>query len=112
MAAPSASLGELEHLVLLAVLQLGDDAYGVPVLEMLQTRGRRDLSRGALYTVLERLEVKGMLRSERGEELVQRGGRPRRYFQVTPRGVAALREARRALLELWSGLESRLGDAR
>jgi DNA-binding PadR family transcriptional regulator len=112
MAPSTASLGELEHLVLLAVLQLGDDAYGAPVLELLRTRGRRDLSRGALYTVLERLEVKGMLTSEHGEAVAERGGRPRRYFQVTPRGIAALREARRALLELWSGLESRLGGAR
>ncbi len=112
MANAPVGLGELEHLVLLAVLQLGEEAYGVPILEVLTTRGRRDLSRGALYTVLERLEVKGMLRSTRGEPVAERGGRPRRYFEVTPRGVAAVREARRALLDLWSGLESRLGGAR
>ena len=102
------SLGELEHVVLLAVMQLGDDAYGVPILELIHRRAGRSLSRGALYTVLERLETKGALRSRHGEAVAERGGRPRRYYQVTARGLAAARRARASLLALWQGLEADL----
>lgn len=109
MSRASDSLGELEQLVLLAILQLGDDAYGVPILSALVGRAGRRLSRGALYTTLERLEGKGLVRSRLGPALAERGGRPRRYYAVNARGRAALRASRRALLALWSGLESELG---
>ena len=100
------SLGEFEQLVLLAVLQLGDAAYAVPVRELIVTRAGRDVARGALYTALERLETKGLLASQLGEPLAERGGRPRRYFTVTPQGVALLRDARAAVANLSRGLES------
>ena len=81
-------LGELEQIVLLAVLRLGDEAYAVPILEQIEAQTGRKVARGALYTALERLETKGCLRSRVGEPLAERGGRARRYFTVTPGGRA------------------------
>ena len=101
-------LGEFEQLVLLAIMRLGDDAYAVPIREELARRARRAVARGALYTALERLETKGLLRSRMSDPLPERGGRSRRYFQVTAPGLAAVRNARAALLGLWQGLESQL----
>jgi PadR family transcriptional regulator, regulatory protein PadR len=101
-------LGEFEQIVLLAVLQLGDEAYAVPVRELIVTRTGRNVARGALYTALERLQAKGLLTSRVGEPLPERGGRPRRYFTVTADGLALLREARAAVAKLSQGLESML----
>lgn len=102
-------LGELEQLLLLVVLRLGDDAYANPIGEELADAAGRRLARGALYTALERLEQKGCLRSAMGDPLPERGGRARRYFTVTAVGLRALRQSRRVLLGLWEGLESKLG---
>jgi DNA-binding PadR family transcriptional regulator len=101
-------LGELEQQLLLVVLRLGNDAYANPIGETLADAAGRTLSRGALYTALERLEQKGCLRSTMGEPLPERGGRPRRYFTVTGAGLRAVRQSRRVLLGLWDGLESKL----
>ena len=99
-------LGELEQIVLLAVLRLGDEAYAVPILDQIERQTGRKVARGALYTALERLETKGCLRSRLGNPLPERGGRARRYFTVTPAAVAALKHARLTLQRLWNGLES------
>jgi PadR family transcriptional regulator len=104
-------LGELEQQILLVVLRLGDDAYANPIGEMLATAASRQVARGALYTALERLEAKGLLRSTMGEPLPERGGRARRYFTVTAAGLRGLRHSRRVLLGLWDGLESKLGTS-
>src|SRR5262245_58153570 len=104
-AMPDVYLGELEQIVLLGVLRLGDDAYAVPILEQIQRQTGRTLARGALYTALDRLETKGCLRSRLGEPLAERGGRARRYFTVTPSAVRALKASRLSLLRLWDGLE-------
>jgi PadR family transcriptional regulator PadR len=109
MKAEEVYLGELEQLLLLIVLRLGDDAYANPIGEHLIASAGRKIARGALYTSLERLEVKGCLRSVMGEPLPERGGRARRYFTVTPTGLRALRNSRLVLLGLWAGLESKLG---
>jgi DNA-binding PadR family transcriptional regulator len=98
-------LGEFEQVVLLAILRLGEDAYAIPIREEIESRTGRSVARGALYTALDRLETKRYLRSRMSEPLAERGGRSRRYFAVTPVGLAALRSSRRALLQLWSGLE-------
>ena len=100
------SLGEFEQLVLLAVMQLGDEAYAVPVRDLIVQRTNRNVARGALYTALERLEAKQLLSSRVGDPLPERGGRARRYFTVTPEGVQLLREARAAVASLSQGLES------
>ena len=98
-------LGELEQIVLLAVLRIGSEAYAPPILEEIEAQTGRRLSRGALYTALDRLETKGCLRSRIGDPLPERGGRARRYFSVTPAAVRALKSARGSLLRLWHGLE-------
>ena len=97
-------LGEFEHLVLLAVLRLGDDAYAVPIRGEIEGRAGRAVARGALYTTLDRLEQKAMLRSRLGDALAERGGRPRRYYTVTARGRASLRAAREAIDRLSAGV--------
>ncbi len=103
---PDVYLGELEQIVLLAVLRLGDEAYAVPILDQIERQAGRRMARGALYTALDRLESKGCLRSRLGEPLAERGGRARRYFTVTPAAIRALKSSRLALTRLWSGLES------
>jgi DNA-binding PadR family transcriptional regulator len=101
-------LGELEHLLLLAILQCGDEAYTVPIRHVLAERSGRRITRGALYTSLDRLEAKGLVSSQLGEPLAVRGGRSRRYFAVTRTGLAALRTARAAVAGLSRGIESML----
>ena len=112
MKTPPPYLGELEQLVLLAVLQCGEDAYTVPIRHILLERSKRNISRGALHTSLDRLEEKGFLTSKLGESLAIRGGRARRYFVVTTSGLDALRSARRAVTTLSRGLESMLEPRR
>jgi len=102
------ALGEFEQIVLLAVLRRGDDAYAIPVRDEIERCTGRAVGRGALYTALDRLEAKGCLRSWMADPLPERGGRSRRYYAVTALGLDGLRHARRSLLQLWSGLESRL----
>ena len=101
-----AYLGEFEQLLLLAILQAGEDAYTIPLRRVLQERAGRTVARGALYTSLDRLERKGLVRSWMGEPTAVRGGRARRYFAVTEDGVTALRAARVAMRTLSEGLES------
>jgi len=105
---PDIYLGELEQIVLLAVMRLGDEAYAVPILEQIERQAGRKIARGALYTALDRLEAKGCLRSRLGEPLPERGGRARRYFTVTPGAVRSLKQSRLALMRLWNGLETQL----
>jgi PadR family transcriptional regulator len=102
------NLGEFEHLVLLAILRLGDEAYAIPIRQEIEDRTGRSIARGALYTALERLEGKRCVRSRMSAPLPERGGRSRRYFTVTAAGLAAIRASRRSLLRLWQGLEERL----
>ena len=104
------SLGEFEQVVLLAVLRLGDKAaYAVAVRNEIEARTGRSVSRGSVYITLDRLEIKGYLRSWLGEPTPERGGRAKRFYTATPRAVEALRESRHALLALWRGLDGVLG---
>ena len=96
-------LGEFEFAVLVAVLQM-EDAYAVPVRALIEERTGRAVARGALYTALERLEAKGCLKSRMGDPTDSRGGKPRRYFTVTPHGLRALKAAHAALTNLTRGL--------
>jgi PadR family transcriptional regulator PadR len=102
-------LGEFEQIVMLAILRLRDEAYAIPIREEIEAKTTRSVARGALYTALERLEAKRCLRSRMSAPLAERGGRSRRYFTVTPAGLAALRASRRALQQLWQGLDEVLG---
>jgi DNA-binding PadR family transcriptional regulator len=99
-------LGEFEQMVLLAVLRCGERAYGLEVRRELEAIADRPVSRGAFYTTLDRLENKGYLRwALKPAGSAARGGLPRRRFQVSAAGLRELRNARKALLALWSGLE-------
>lgn len=101
-------LGEFEQMLLLATMRLGDDAYGMRLMEELETRVGRRVSRGAVYVTLDRMEGKGWIASETSAARAERGGRPRRLVSVTPEGLEALRKSRSALLDLWDGLEEAL----
>jgi DNA-binding PadR family transcriptional regulator len=101
-------LGDFEQLVLLGVLRLGAGAYGAAIRQEIHARSRRDVSINAVYTTLDRLEGKGFLRSWTGEPTAQRGGRRRKFYEPTPAGVAALKQAYRAFTAMADGLERRL----
>ena len=105
-----AFLGEFEHLVLATALRL-KAGYGAELVRDLEQRTGRQVQGGALYVTLDRLEGKGDLVSRMGEPDARRGGRPKRFVEVTPEGVRALAEHRDALLKVWEGLETTLGDA-
>lgn len=101
-----AFLGEWEQLVLLAILHLGDEAYALPLRARLDKCVGRSVARGALYRTLDRLEQKQFLTHKmHDDDGPLRGGHPRRRFKVTSRGLHALRASRKALTELWAGLE-------
>ncbi len=90
-------LGEFEHLVLLAVMQLGDEAYGVPIRRLITERAERDVSFGAVYSTLRRLEAKAYLRFTGEPSSSPTGGRPRRIARATAEGEHAVRAAQRRL---------------
>jgi len=106
----AAYLGEFEQLLLLAVLRLGSEAYGLDVARELETRAGRSVSRGALYTSLDRLEDKGLARWKVAPGTPARNGLPRRVYLVTPAGIAALRASRDTLRRMWRGLDHLLKD--
>jgi PadR family transcriptional regulator len=97
-------LGEFEQIVLLAVLRLGKNAYGVPVRRQIATRTGREATIGALYSTLDRLEAKGYVHSWFAGAAPERGGRSRRYFEVTAAGVEALRQSKEMMTRMWSGV--------
>jgi DNA-binding PadR family transcriptional regulator len=104
------SLGEFEQIILLAILRLGDSVYGVPIRAEIAHHTGREIAPGALYTTLERLELKGFVKSRLGESTPERGGRPKRYYEVTGRGVRAVSRAQRAFQSLLRGLELTRGS--
>lgn len=97
-------LGDFELMVMIAVTRLGDEAFAVPVRELIESEADRAVSRGALYTTLDRLERKGLLASRLGDPLAERGGRARRYYEPTAAGRESLERTRHALETLWRGL--------
>src|SRR3954465_4897619 len=103
------NLGEFEHMVLLAIMRLGDDAYAVPIREEIARCTGRDAPRGSIYITLDRLETKGYLKSRLADPTPERGGRAKRYYTLRPRAIEAPRESRRALGAVWRGLATALG---
>jgi DNA-binding PadR family transcriptional regulator len=102
--AATPALGEFEHVVLLAILRLGDEAYGVTIRREIAECTEREPAPGALYTTLDRLEEKGLVASKYGDPTPERGGRAKRYVTVTTRGVHAVARAQRAYQRLLRGL--------
>lgn len=95
---------DFELIVLLVLLRLGDDAYGVPIAQEMQEQTRREVKLGSIYAALERMEEKGFVVSELGEPTKERGGRAKRYFHITKQGTRQVRETRLTLTRLWKGI--------
>jgi PadR family transcriptional regulator PadR len=100
-------LGSLEHIVLLALVHLGDNAYGMTVRREIEERTGRSLSIGAIYATLERLEAKGLISSYTGEPTPERGGRAKRHFRLQADGVHAVKAAQTTIKNMTAGLERR-----
>lgn len=98
-------LGEFEQQLLLVILRLGDEAYGPDIGRELERRAGRRVSRGALYTTLDRLEDKGLVRWKTVPGTEARDGLPRRLYSATAAGIAAVKAAREVIRRLWDGLE-------
>lgn len=97
-------LGNFELMVMLALVRLGENAYGVPISIVIEERSGREVALGSVYATLERLERKGLVHSDLGEPTRERGGRAKRYFRVTSKGLREVRNTQRALKKLWQGL--------
>ena len=96
-------LGGFELLVLLALIRLADEAYGVPISEAIE-ESVADVAIGSVYITLDRVEQKGLVRSRLGEPTAERGGRAKTSFHITPKGLQEVRRARRTLINLWHGV--------
>ncbi len=103
--------GAFEHLLLLALLRLGDDTYGVPIRDEIETRTGRVVAQGAIYTALDRLERRGLVRSKLGEPTAVRGGKRKRCYRLTAKGYDAIALAHSDLLEMARGLKPKLGTS-
>jgi PadR family transcriptional regulator PadR len=104
-------LGGFELLVLLALMGLGDEAYGVPISEAIEESSGREVAIGSVYITLDRLERKGLVSSRLGEPTAERGGRAKMYFRVTAKGLREVRQARRTLVTLWKSVPQLQGGA-
>jgi PadR family transcriptional regulator len=104
-------LGGFELLVLLALIRLGDEAYGVPISEAIEESSGKEVALGSVYVTLERLEQKGLVTSRLGEPTPERGGRAKTYFRVTAKGLREARTAQRTLVSLWKNVPQLHGGA-
>lgn len=103
-------LGEFEQLILFALLSLRDDAYGVTIRQEIEARTGRQVSAGAVYTALSRLEGRGMATSRVGDTTPERGGRRRKYYAITPEGAELLQRSYEAVQQMARGLVPRLSE--
>ena len=101
-------LGAFEHLLLLALVRLGDGTYGVPIRDELEARTGRLVSPGAVYTALDRLERRGLVRSQLGDPTPARGGKRKRCYRLTAKGAAAVRDAHDAIAHMTQGIKPKL----
>lgn len=99
------TLGELEQLILLALVALGDEAYGASIRREIVSRTAREVSAGAIYTVLERLESAGLVVSRVGQPTAERGGRRRKHYRLRTEGARALHASRERMQRMEDGLE-------
>lgn len=91
-------------MLLLAIIHLGEDAYGIPISRELERHRRRDVSVGSVYAALERLEAKGLVSSNLGDPTPERGGKAKRFFRITREGLRQVHETRRVLTKLWQAI--------
>jgi DNA-binding PadR family transcriptional regulator len=104
-------LGQFELMLLLAVIRLGDEAYGVPISRELEANRGQDVSVGSVYAALERLETKGLVVSSLGDPTPERGGKSKRYFRITREGLRQVHATRRVLTRLWQAIPDLKLDA-
>ena len=104
------ALGELEQVVLFAIVRLGGPSHGTTIVEEIEERTGKEVSPGALYTVLDRLETKGFVQSWIGDSTPERGGRRRKVYKILPEGARALRNWYKGIRGMASGVLSRLED--
>ena len=98
------NLGTFDLMILLALMRLGDAAYGVPISREIEETSGRVVALATLYATLTRLEKKGLVSSRLGEPTAERGGRAKRYFRVTAKGLRKVRDEQRVLTSLWNGI--------
>ncbi len=98
------ALGHFELMVLLAILRVGEEAYGVPIARELEESSGKNVLLGSVYAALDRLEGKGLVSSRVGDPTAERGGHAKKYFKVTAKGVREVRQSQRTLVKLWRGL--------
>src|SRR5579859_4929544 len=103
-------LGEFEMMVLLALIRLGEEAYGVPISREIEECTGREAALGSVYAALERLEEKGLAGSRMGDPTAERGGRAKKFFFVTEEGMRDLRATQRALVTMWKGVPELKGE--
>ena len=106
------ALGEFEQMVLVAILQIGGDVYGVPIVDEIHRRTGRRVADAAVYVALRRLEQRGLIESWMSQPSAERGGKARRCVKVTPAGLKSLRDARHAMDQMWKGLDATLRSTR
>jgi PadR family transcriptional regulator PadR len=97
-------LTDLELVMLLAVMRLDDDAYGVSIAREIEDISGRSVMLGAIYATLDRLERNGLVSSRVGEPTAERGGRAKKFFELRPAGIRAVKDTQRALIAMWSGI--------
>ena len=105
-------LGNFELMVMLAVIRLGNGAYGVPISRAIEESTNREVLVGSVYATLERLEEKGLVASEVGEPTPERGGRAKRYFRITEKGLRQVRDTQGTLIKLWQDIPALQGGTR
>jgi PadR family transcriptional regulator, regulatory protein PadR len=103
-------LGEFELLVMLTIIRLGEEAYGVPISQEIEQQTGRSVAFGTVYSTLERLQRKGFVCSSLGDATPERGGRAKRYFRATATGLRTVRETKQSLTRLWRGLRELEGE--
>jgi PadR family transcriptional regulator PadR len=97
-------LGNFELMVLLAVMRLGEDAYGVPISREIEEQSGHEVAVASVYAALQRLEEKNLVSSRLGEAPPERGGKAKKYFRLTTKGLRQVRSTHRTLTQLWDGL--------
>jgi PadR family transcriptional regulator, regulatory protein PadR len=102
--APPSALSNFELMVMLAVIRLDDQAYGVPITREIEETTDSEVVVGSVYAALTRLQERGLIESRLGEATAERGGRAKRYFRATSQGLREVRQTRRSLMKLWKGL--------
>jgi len=103
-------LGNFDLMLLLALMRLGDDAYGVTIARELEEQTGREVVIASVYATLDRLQERGLVTSSLGDSTPERGGKAKRYFRITGAGVREVRDARQSLMNLWKGLPELKGE--